>query len=81
MGNIQIIPAFQIPATTGTFKDNHMVKSPYKNTNNKGQGNTAPSEQTYTITASSGYHNSTEEQENGLISYLIKIIDAFKGMN
>jgi hypothetical protein len=55
-----------------------MAKDQHKNTINKSQANIAPPEASYPTTASPGYPNTTEAQENGLKYNLIKILEAFK---
>jgi hypothetical protein len=59
-------------------KDKQMVKGQYKNTINKSQGNMGPPEPSYGTTASPGYSNTAEAQENDLKSNLMKMIEAFK---
>lgn len=61
-GNIQIRPAFPIPATPGTSRDNQMVKGQWKNTE-KSQGNMVPSGKRELTIASPRYPNTTKEQE------------------
>jgi hypothetical protein len=55
-----------------------MAKGPRKKIINKSQGNLIPLEHSYCTTASPGYPNAMETQENGLKSNLIKMIEAFK---
>ena len=56
-----------------------MVKGQHKNTINKSYGNMEPPELSYPMTASPGYPNTLEAQENDLKSNLRKIIVTFKG--
>lgn len=55
-----------------------MLKGQHKNTIKKSQGNMAPPEHSYTTTASPGYPNTTEAEENDVKANLIKIIETFK---
>jgi hypothetical protein len=55
-----------------------MAKIPQKYTINKSQGNMTPPKHSYSTTASPGYPNTTETQENYLKSNIIKMIEAFK---
>jgi hypothetical protein len=55
-----------------------MAKGQHKNTINKSQGSKAPTEPSYPITASPGYFNTTEAQENDLKSNLVKMIESFE---
>ena len=55
-----------------------MAKGPGKTTIYKSQGNVPPSELSYATTASLGYPNTTEAQENDLKSNLIKMMEVFK---
>lgn len=55
-----------------------MAKSPEKNTVNKSQSSIRYSEHSYPTTASSGYPNTIEAQENDPKYNLIKMIEAFK---
>lgn len=60
MMNIQTRPAFQVPATPRTSRDNQMAKGRHKNTNNKSQGKMTASEQSYPTTLNPGYSNITK---------------------
>jgi hypothetical protein len=58
-----------------------MAKGQHKNKMNKNQGNMAPTEPSCHITASPGYSNTTEAQENDLKSNFMTTIEAFKEKN
>ena len=55
-----------------------MAKGHQKNTNNKTEQYDTFRTHRYPITASLGYSNTAEAQENDLKSNLIKMIEAFK---
>lgn len=56
-----------------------MPKGYHQNTITKNLGNMTQPERSYSATASPGYLNETEAQEDDLKSYFIKIIQAFNG--
>jgi hypothetical protein len=90
--NIQFKAAHQRPAAQGTSRLGlpsgyllhqeypglkQMTKGQHKNPINRSQGNITSSEQSYPTTASSGYPNMANAQENDCKSKLIRMIKAF----
>jgi hypothetical protein len=55
-----------------------MARGKYKNISNRNQGYFASSENSSSITASTGYPNAPEKQDSDLKSHLMMMIEDFK---